>query len=249
MNMSPPPHTLERANPCGRSHVRHQRALRRRAHRERRRGESAQHLSAPPRSANSFARVPRRCCSCTTLTLARRHTCSERHPDVDDACAAARERPERRFLERRCSASTAMAQPLPIASLRRAECSAAIAVEESKRSAPAVARSLDRRAACELLSRCQLPVTHECAAAPAWRLHRRTDAFAFATNTAGLGTSAPAIWPRVAPADCPLPRREMLFSTFRVNVQEVEHLESVLQSSSPGREGKNATVDRERAQD
>eukprot|EP00966_Prymnesium_polylepis_P188831 4375225-Prymnesium_polylepis.1 len=29
----------------------------------------------------------------------------------------------------------------------------------------------------------------------------------------------------------------MLFSTFRVNVQEVEHLESVLQSSSPGREG------------
>jgi hypothetical protein len=148
-------------------------------------------------------------CSCTTLTLARRHTCSERHPDVDDACAAARERPERRFLERRCSASTAIAQPLPIASLRRAECSAAIAVEESKRSAPAVARSLDRRAACELLSRCQLPVTREGAAAPAWRLHRRTDAFAFATNTA---RAAPAIWPRVAPADCPLAERQMLFS-------------------------------------
>ena len=117
-------------------------------------------------------------------------------------------------MERRCSASTAIAQPLPIACLRRAECSAAIAVEESKRSAPAVARSLDRRASCELLSRCQLPVTRECAAAPAWRLHRRTDAFAFATNTAGLCTSAPAIWPRVAPADCPLPKGAMLFSTF-----------------------------------
>jgi hypothetical protein len=30
----------------------------------------------------------------------------------------------------------------------------------------------------------------------------------------GLGTSAPAIWPRVAPADCPLPKGVMLFSTF-----------------------------------
>ena len=222
MNMSPPPHTLERANQCGRSHVRHQRALRRRAHREWRRGEGAQHLSAPPRSSHGFARVPRRCTAAVqrsrspAATLVRNATPTsttralQRANDPSDAswnAAAARRRPSRSLCPLPPCAAPNAAPRSPLKSPS----------EVHLRSAPAVARSLDRRASCELLSRCQLPVTRECAAAPAWRLHRRTDAFAFATNTAGLGTSAPAIWPRVAPADCPPPRREIL---FRTNVKE-----------------------------
>jgi hypothetical protein len=37
----------------------------------------------------------------------------------------------------------------------------------------------------------------------------------------------------VAPADCPLPKGVMLFSTFRVNVQEVEHLECGMNLTCP----------------